>query len=227
MPNSRSSSTDTSPLCSNHDKLRRREVRVEDQARGAADHRFVAGRAQLVAALGGAPVLPDDRARTRRAGRAVPDHHRLALVRDADRGDRLARFRDLGARRRRVSRPSRARCRRRRARPIRGAGSAAETRGTTCAGARRRRRPRTRGRPVVPASIAIDAAHSSVDPRRSVRRRRRRQRRATAPSSRADRATADGRWRALTRRRRPAAHGVVVDDDPVEPRMTHAGGAGG
>ena len=48
------------------------------------------GGAQRVAPFRGAAVLPDDRAGAGRAGAPVPDDDRLALVGDADRGDRLA-----------------------------------------------------------------------------------------------------------------------------------------
>jgi hypothetical protein len=54
------------------------------EAGAAADQVEVAGRGELVAAGGGATVLPDDGARVRRSGAAVPGHHRLALVGDAD-----------------------------------------------------------------------------------------------------------------------------------------------
>ena len=45
-------------------------------------------RLQPLAEVGGAAVLPDDRVVDRLAGLAVPDDRRLALVGDADRGDR-------------------------------------------------------------------------------------------------------------------------------------------
>ena len=67
-----------------------REVRVEHQAGGAPDQVEVPGLAQRVAILGGAAVLPDDGAVARLAGAPVPHHGRLALVGDADRGDRSA-----------------------------------------------------------------------------------------------------------------------------------------
>ena len=70
--------------------LRPREVGVEHQAGALADQRLVAGLAQLVAALRGAPVLPDERAVQRLAGVRVPDDDGLALVGDAD-GLQLAR----------------------------------------------------------------------------------------------------------------------------------------
>ena len=62
-------------------ELRRREVRVGHEARPLADQPGV----ELAAAVGGAPVLPDDRRRDRPAGRALPEQRRLALVRDPDR----------------------------------------------------------------------------------------------------------------------------------------------
>ena len=66
--------------------LRGREVGVEDQAGALPDQRLVPGGAQLLAARGGAAVLPDDRVVQRLAGRRVPDADRLALVGDPDRG---------------------------------------------------------------------------------------------------------------------------------------------
>ncbi len=65
-----------------------REVRVEEEAGLAPDQRLGAGDAQLLAEAGGAPVLPDDRRRDRRRGRPVPQDGGLALVGDADAGDR-------------------------------------------------------------------------------------------------------------------------------------------
>ena len=53
-----------------------------------AHERLVAGGAQLVAALGGAAVLPDDRAVQRLAARSVPRDDGLALVGDPDPGQR-------------------------------------------------------------------------------------------------------------------------------------------
>src|SRR4051812_45526105 len=60
------------------------EVGVETQAGQLGDARLVAGLAQPVTDVGGAPVLPDDRAAGGGKGLAVPQHRRLALVRDAD-----------------------------------------------------------------------------------------------------------------------------------------------
>ena len=72
-------------------ELRRREVRVGDEPRPVADE--IGG--ELLAPLGRAPVLPDDGAVGRLAARPIPDDRRLALVRDADRGE-------IGRRRARV-----------------------------------------------------------------------------------------------------------------------------
>ncbi len=64
------------------------EIGIEEQAAAGGDLRLLALAAQRGAGVGGAPVLPDDGAVDRLAGLAVPDHHRLALVGDADAGDR-------------------------------------------------------------------------------------------------------------------------------------------
>ncbi len=64
--------------------LGRREVGVEDEPGALAHQRLVAGGAELVAALGRAPVLPDQRPVNRLAGRRVPGEDRLALVGDPD-----------------------------------------------------------------------------------------------------------------------------------------------
>ena len=69
--------------------LRAAEVGVEDEAGALPDEREVSGARQRVAAGRGAPVLPDDGPVQRLAGVAVPGHHRLPLVGDADGGDRL------------------------------------------------------------------------------------------------------------------------------------------
>ena len=87
-----------------------------------ADQRQVAGVAQLVAARRRAPVLPDDGpVAAARPVRAVPGDDRLALVGDADGGDRLASSRSTQLGRASPARP-RPRSRRRRARPSPGAG---------------------------------------------------------------------------------------------------------
>ena len=54
---------------------------------------------ELLAAGGGAAVLPDDRLVARHAGARIPQHDGLALIGDADRGDGLIeRGRELGER---------------------------------------------------------------------------------------------------------------------------------
>ena len=78
-------------------ELRRREVGIDDEPRARGD--LGGARRELGAALRGAPVLPDDRARDGLAGGAVPEDDRLALVGDADRGGGDARLRDRLARR--------------------------------------------------------------------------------------------------------------------------------
>src|SRR5581483_8963845 len=67
--------------------LRRREVRVEHEARDLAHAVLVPGLAQSPALLGGAAVLPHDRRSDRLERAPVPEHERLALVRDAGRDD--------------------------------------------------------------------------------------------------------------------------------------------
>jgi hypothetical protein len=64
------------------------EVGIEHQAGGPPDEVQVPVGLQLSAAVGGAAVLPDDRPVQGLAGAPVPDDGRLALVGDADRGDR-------------------------------------------------------------------------------------------------------------------------------------------
>ena len=71
-------------------ELRRREVGVEHEARAGAQERLVTRRAQRVASFRGTTVLPHERAVERRAGRAIPQHGCLALVRDPDRHNRCA-----------------------------------------------------------------------------------------------------------------------------------------
>ncbi len=78
--------------------LRAGEVRVQDEARALAHERLVPLRAQLVAAGRGAPVLPDDRAVERLAGRRIPHADGLALVRDADRREPAVRDAGVGQR---------------------------------------------------------------------------------------------------------------------------------
>jgi hypothetical protein len=73
-------------------ELGAREIRVEQKARLLLHHRLMAVAAQRSRHRGGAPILPDDGVVHRRAGVAVPKHDRLALVRDADGGDRTRRL---------------------------------------------------------------------------------------------------------------------------------------
>src|SRR5438270_1657086 len=70
--------------------LRPGEIGVQHQARAGPHQRLVALGPQPVADGGGAAALPDDGAVERRAGRAVPDDRRLALVGDADGGEVVA-----------------------------------------------------------------------------------------------------------------------------------------
>ena len=73
--------------------LRPAEVRVQGQSRPLAEERLVARGPQPLARGRRDPRLPDDRVGDRLAGRAIPDDRRLALVRDADRGDPAPRRR--------------------------------------------------------------------------------------------------------------------------------------
>ena len=112
------------PVGQRPDDLRRREIRDRAPARSSpapparaprrasASHRSVA-----------APVLPDDRRRQRLAGRAVPEHDRLALVGDAEAGDPLDP--DRGGDLVETVAAQRPQIRRRRARPSRSPGNAA------------------------------------------------------------------------------------------------------
>ena len=63
------------------------KIRIEQQPGLGGDSGFVAAFAQRVASIRGAPVLPDDGVMDRLAGGAIPDHHRFALIGDADAGD--------------------------------------------------------------------------------------------------------------------------------------------
>ena len=65
-------------------ELGSREIRVEHQAGALAEPRLVG--LALAAEVGGAAVLPDDRRRHRPAAGPLPQHHRLALIGQADRG---------------------------------------------------------------------------------------------------------------------------------------------
>ena len=65
-----------STLRSSHSILVAGEVGVEDEAGALADQRLVPGRAQLVAALRRAPVLPDERPVDRLAASPGPRRRR-------------------------------------------------------------------------------------------------------------------------------------------------------
>jgi hypothetical protein len=82
------------------------EVGIEQQSGDLGHPPLVAALAQPLAGVGRTPVLPDHGLVDRLAARLVPDHHRLALVGDADGGhllhapagflDRLAQHGDTG-----------------------------------------------------------------------------------------------------------------------------------
>src|SRR5262249_59542427 len=63
-----------------------REIGIDDEAGLRADHRLAAVALQPVADRRRHTALPDDRVRNRPARLALPQHRRLALVGDADRG---------------------------------------------------------------------------------------------------------------------------------------------
>ena len=60
--------------------LGRGEIGIEEQAGPGLEHRFVPGLLEFGAEIGGAAVLPDDRAGERLPIRSVPGHHGLALA---------------------------------------------------------------------------------------------------------------------------------------------------
>ena len=68
-------------------ELRAAEIRVDNQTRLFADHLRPTVALQLLAKLRRAAALPDDRRADRLARLAIPEHCRLALIRDADGGD--------------------------------------------------------------------------------------------------------------------------------------------
>ncbi len=80
-------------------ELGAREIGVEDEA-GLARRSVAAWPAARSSSQmrRRPPVLPDDRVGDRPAGRAIPQHRRLALIGDADRGDVRARDPGLGER---------------------------------------------------------------------------------------------------------------------------------
>jgi hypothetical protein len=73
------------------------EVGIEDEARGGAHQREVAGLGQLGAQRRGATVLPDDGTVERSPRRSVEGDEGLALIGDAQRGDRVAPLGQAGA----------------------------------------------------------------------------------------------------------------------------------
>src|SRR5216683_2261196 len=82
-------------------ELGRGEIRIDHEARLRADRFGEARLFQRLAALGGAPVLPDDGAVRGLSGAPVPHDHRFSLVGDADRGKARGgelRFPERGAR---------------------------------------------------------------------------------------------------------------------------------
>ena len=172
-----------------------RRNRGRAEARSCPDQRLDAIRLEPRAKFGGAPVLPDDRAVDRLAGRAVPHDGRFALVGDADRGDRdRSRRRSLAIASRAVASVS-ARCPPDRARPSRAAGNAGPVPAGRSATGRAAASNRIARVDVVPWSIArmwsgrIAVASSA---RRAARRARTSRRNSRARTS------------AGGRRRRPA-----------------------
>ena len=99
VPRARSGPAGTPPSVEQPRHLGGREVRVEHQPGALAHERQMAGGGQLVAALRRAAVLPHDGAVQRPPGAPVPSHHRLALVGDADGGDRPVQLGDYGRQR--------------------------------------------------------------------------------------------------------------------------------
>ena len=61
-----------------------REVGVEHEPSALAHQLLMTRRPQLLAAIRGPSILPDDRVAKGLAGDAIPEHDRLALIRDAD-----------------------------------------------------------------------------------------------------------------------------------------------
>ena len=76
--------------------LRAGEVGIDQQARAGPHFGFEPARAQVLADVGRTAALPDDSIVDGAPGGAVPDDRRLALVRDADRGDVVERHCSLG-----------------------------------------------------------------------------------------------------------------------------------
>ena len=221
VPNTRSSSAVDAALVQQPRQLRRGEVRVEHEAGRAADHRLVAGGAQLVAARGGAAVLPDDGAV--RAAAPVRRSHTTTVSRwfvmpiaaivspasrssAADLAERLDRHPPdvVGV----VLDPARA------------AGSAAGTRGTSGRAARPSSSTANARTPVVPASIAMtQLIVGSAARARERARRRSAVARGLASQLDPERAALAGGDPQPAPRRGTV---VVDDEDPLEARRVHA-----
>jgi hypothetical protein len=80
--------------------LRRREIGVDDEPGALGDQFGKPFGPPALAQRDGAPVLPDHRIRDRPAAGTLPQHHRLALVGDADRRNRPQGAERSGAERR-------------------------------------------------------------------------------------------------------------------------------
>ena len=93
MPSARSGPAATPPSVSSHSTLVAEKYGSSTRPVVARTSGSWPAVAELVAAGGGAAVLPHDGAVQGPAGAAVPGHDRLALVGDADGGDRLGRAR--------------------------------------------------------------------------------------------------------------------------------------
>ena len=91
VPNARSASAVDAAFGEQPLELGGREVGVEHEPGALADERLVACGPELVATRRRAPVLPHDGAVQRLARAPVPHDGGLALVGDADRGDRSRR----------------------------------------------------------------------------------------------------------------------------------------
>ena len=224
VPNNRSGSADTPPSCNNHDSfdaekygsstspVRARIIGSWPAARSASHRSAVRRSCHTIARCRGRPV------------RAVPHDDGLALVRDADRGDRVARVvqlrRDLGEGLERdapdvvgvVLDPARV------------AGSAAGTRGRRASAAGRRRRPRTRARRWCPRrwrSRLLTASSGSACVRRA-RARTRRCARCRGSPSRIGRCKRRHDAQSMAALRSRAAHLQLVE----VARVARAGAAG-
>ena len=79
-------------------QLRSREVRRGGETREFPKPRGPDRALEVRREVGGPGVLPHDRRRQRLAGRGVPDHRRLPLIRDPDRRDVLAFETSVGER---------------------------------------------------------------------------------------------------------------------------------